>query len=370
MGCVGIQELGHGQWSKEFHQRIFNQRIPVEGSLELTFRCNNNCVHCYCNQPVDDASEKNREMDTATIKRIIGEAVDAGCLWILLTGGEPLLRPDFKEIYLYTKKKGVLITLFTNGTLINDEIADFLAQWRPFSIEITLYGATQKTYEAVTRNPGSYRQCIQGIELLLARNLPLKLKTVAIRQNVHEIPLIKSYAGRLGLDFRFDSMINTRLDRDKSSLSARLPAEDVVRLDLEDEERLRAWKEFIDKYAGKSDSDRLYPCAAGNNSFHIDPYGNLSICSIARKESCSLKAGGFEDAWRDFIGRLKEKTLSPNNKCRECEFSFLCDQCPGWAQLEHGDDETPVDYLCQIARKRAEAFGLYTVTKNTDAHRL
>ena len=358
MECLEIQELNYGEWSAGFHKGISSKRIPTEGSIELTFRCNNNCIHCYCNQPVDDPLEKNREMNTDTIFRIIGEAVDEGCFWFLLTGGEPLLRPDFKDIYLYAKKRGALLTLFTNGTLINPEIADFLAEWPPFSIEITIYGATEKTYEAITRIPGSYRRCMNGINLLLNKKLPLKLKTVAIRQNIHEIPLMQSYADGLGLDFRFDPLINARIDGDKSSLSTRLAVENVVGLDLEDEKRLKAWKEFCDKYTEHLDSDRLYFCGGGINSFNIDPYGNLGICVLARKDTYSLKFASFKDGWYDFIARLKERPLSPDNKCRRCEFLSLCGQCPGWAQLEHGNDETPVGYLCEIAHKRAEAFGL------------
>ena len=358
MECLGVGELNYGEWSLGFHKRISGRRIPLEGSIELTFRCSNNCIHCYCNQPVDDPFEKAREMNTDTIARIISEAVDQGCLWLLLTGGEPLLRPDFKDIYLYAKKKGVLLTLFTNGTLINPGIADFLAEWRPFSIEITLYGATEKTYEAITRIPGSYRRCMNGIMLLLKRNLPLKLKTVAIRQNVYEIPVMKSYAEGLGLDFRFDPLINARIDGNKSSLSTRLAVEDVVRLDVEDEKRLKAWKEFCDKYAGHMDSDRLYSCGGGVNSFHIDPYGNLGICALARKDTYSLRFGSFKEGWYDFIARLRERSLSLDNQCRRCEFLSLCGQCPGWAQLEHGNDETSVGYLCEIAHKRAESLGV------------
>jgi len=358
MDCPKIQELSYGEWSEGFHKRLSDRRVPIEGSLELTLRCNNNCIHCYCNMPAHDTEEMAREMNTGMITDIISEVADEGCLWLLLTGGEPLLRPDFKEIYLYAKKKGILLTLFTNGTLINEEIADFLAEWMPFSTEITLYGATEKTYEGITRVHGSYRRCIKGIELFLERKVPLKLKTMAIRQNVHEIPLMKSYAEGLGIEFRFDSLINARIDMDKGPLSTRLSVKDVIRLDIEDEKRLKEWKEFCDKYIGHIDSDRLYTCGAGLNSFHIDPYGNIAICIMSRKDTYNIRDGRFREGWYNFIGRLRETPLSSDNKCRMCELISLCGQCPGWAHLEHGNDESPVDYLCEIAHKRAEAFGV------------
>jgi radical SAM protein with 4Fe4S-binding SPASM domain len=358
MDCPKIHEINYNDWSLALHNRVHDKRIPISGSLELTFRCNNNCIHCYCNLPAGDRAEIFREMDTFMIKRILDQIADEGCLWLLITGGEPLLRTDFKEIYLYAKKKGMLIILFTNGTLIDEKMADFLAEWMPYSIEITLYGASEKTYEAVTRVKGSYRKCMKGIEILLERKIPLELKAMAIKQNVYEIPLMKRYAEGLGLRFRFDPIINARLDMNKGPLSTRLDVEDVVRLDLEDEKRLKEWKEFCDKFIGSPDSDRLYTCGAGLNSFHIDPYGNLTICIIARKDFYDLKTGSFKEGWYNFIGGLRERTLSSDNRCSKCDLMSLCGQCPGWAQIEHGDDETPVDYLCEIAHKRADAFGV------------
>src|SRR3990170_6241101 len=221
MDCPKIHEINYNDWSSAFHMRNAEKRIPISGSLELTFRCNNNCIHCYCNMSSNDRSEMAKEMDTFMINRILDQIADEGCLWLMITGGEPLLRPDFKEIYLYAKKKGMLLALFTNGTFIDEEIADFLAEWTPYSIEITLYGVTEKTYENITRVYGSYRRCIKGIELLLERKVPLELKTMAIRQNIHELPIMKRYAESLGLKFRFDPMINSRLDIGKSPLSTR-----------------------------------------------------------------------------------------------------------------------------------------------------
>ncbi len=366
MECTGFQELSYSEWSESLHRKMQDKRSPLSGSIELTFRCNNNCVHCYCNAPSNDASEMAKEMDSVTIKDIVSQLADENCLWILFTGGEPLLRPDFREIYIHAKKKGMLITLFTNGTLIDEMLADFLGKWRPFSCEITLYGATEKTYEEITRVKGSYRRCLRGIELLLDREVPLKLKTMALRHNIHEIPLMKRYADSLGLEFRFDSMINARLDMDKTPLSERLDAEDVVMLDREDEKRAAAWKEFCGKNIGSLASDMLYPCSAGLDSFHVDPYGNLSPCIMARKDAYNLRAGTFSDGWYNFLGKLKEKSLSQDNRCRQCDLASLCGQCPGWAQVEMGDDESQVKYLCEITHRRAEAFAVDIDGKKAD----
>ena len=297
-------------------------------------------------------------MDTGLITRIIGEIVDAGCLWLLLTGGEPLIRSDFRNIYLEAKKRGILVTLFTNGTLIDTKAADFLAEWRPSSVEVTLYGATQETYENITRIPGSHKHCMQAIELLLQRKVPLKLKTVAMRQNVHEMPLMREFAESMGLEFRFDTLINARLDHSRGPLSSRLKAEDVLSLDRADDMRWRELEKLCRENADVPGSALLYSCAAGDTSFHIDPYGNLGMCVMARRQSYNLREGRFDRGWSVFLKEVKARRPSAANRCRTCGLLFLCGQCPGWSQVEHGDDETPVAFLCEIAYNRAEALDL------------
>ena len=130
MDCDGGTELAYRDFSKRLRERVAGKRIPLSGSLELTFRCNLRCVHCYLDGQHTPSPEQH-ELTTSEITDIIDQIVAEGCLWLLLTGGEPLVRPDWKEIYLYAKRKGLIITLFTNGTLLTPEDADFLAEWRP-----------------------------------------------------------------------------------------------------------------------------------------------------------------------------------------------------------------------------------------------
>ncbi len=170
----------YGDWSLGVHRRLSTKRIPISGCIEITQRCNNHCVHCYNNLSVGDRQARKAELVLDEYCRILDEIVDAGCLWLLFTGGEIFIRQDFLDIYTYARRKGLLITLFTNGTLISPEIADQLAQSPPFSIEITIYGRTKATYESITKIDGSFERCFNGIHLLMDHKLPLKLKTMAI----------------------------------------------------------------------------------------------------------------------------------------------------------------------------------------------
>jgi MoaA/NifB/PqqE/SkfB family radical SAM enzyme len=144
--CPHIPELGYGQFSQRLHDKVAGRRIPLVGSLELTFRCNLRCVHCYVAHGHQGIPGR-KELTAGEIRAILEAVVDEGCFWLLLTGGEPLLRPDFLDIYTDAKRKGLIVTLFTNGTLLSPQIADSLAEWRPFVVEVTLYGRTQETYE-------------------------------------------------------------------------------------------------------------------------------------------------------------------------------------------------------------------------------
>src|SRR5882757_5732404 len=199
----------YGQLSESIHTHYFGQRAPLEAAIEVTRRCPLECLHCYNNLPMGDLSARNRELSKEEHIRLLDDLSDLGTFWLLYSGGEIFARKDFLEIYTYAKKKGFLITLFTNGTLINDKIADYLAEWPPFSIEITLYGRTKETYEALTGIPGSYERCLRGIDHLRQRKLPLKLKTVPTTINKHEVVAMKDFVEQeLHLDFKFDSLVN------------------------------------------------------------------------------------------------------------------------------------------------------------------
>ena len=229
-----MEQLAYGDFSADVHQHYKGQRLPLQVSIEVTRRCPLECLHCYNNLPMGDMEAKRRELTKEEHFRVLDELVEMGCFWILYTGGEIFARKDFLEIYTYAKQKGFLITLFTNGTIMTEEIADYLAQWPPFAIEITLYGRTRETYEALTAIPGSYDRCLRGIKLLKERNLPLKLKTVATSVNKHEVLAMRQFVKELGLEFKCDGQINPRIDCSQSPLAIRLTPEEVVALDMSD----------------------------------------------------------------------------------------------------------------------------------------
>jgi radical SAM protein with 4Fe4S-binding SPASM domain len=353
--CTYLPELSYGEFSKLIHQKAITERIPINGSFEVTARCNLNCAHCYINIPATDKNVRTRELNYRQWCHIIDQIVDEGCLWLLLTGGEPFIRADFLAIYAYAKSKGLLITLFTNGTLLTPKIADYLAEWRPFSIETTLYGRTKETYERITRKPGSYERCMRGISLLMERGLPLKLKTMAITLNKHEIWDIKRFVEEdQGLQFRFDPMVNPRYDYSQSPLDLRLTPQEVVELDLQDPKRMAGWKVLAEMSKGPVYcSDELYYCRGGITGFIIDPYGKLDICFLTHNNRYNLQKGTFRKGWEEFLLKERSTKITRQTKCVGCAIKALCGMCPPSGELENRDQEAPVDFYCHVAHLRA-----------------
>jgi len=351
----------YSEFSAAIHHQVIAGAIPVNGTIEVTNRCPLTCSHCYNNLAMGDAGARSLELSTDQHRRIVDEVVEMGCLWMLYSGGEIFARRDFLDIYKHAKRAGLLVTLFTNGVLVNESIADTLVEWRPFAIEITLYGRTRETYERLTGIPGSFDRCMRGIELLLERGLPLKLKTVAVSVNRHEVFAMKQFAAELGVEFKFDPMINPRIDCSSSPLGVRLSPADILALDLEDPKRnselRRLGMNFPAPPVPEGQTPQLYSCGAGVNSFAIDPYGALTMCVLSHMDAYDLKQGSFRDGW-NYLRGIRAKPATVPNKCTSCALRSMCGMCPAQGELENGHAEKPVDFLCATAHVRARAFDI------------
>jgi MoaA/NifB/PqqE/SkfB family radical SAM enzyme len=166
-------------------EKLEHRRVPLSFDLEVTARCNNNCRHCCINLPPGDQAVLHDELTLNEISHIADQAVSLGSLWCLITGGEPLLRKDFSDLYRVLKSKGLLVSVFTNACLVTDEHVKLFKNYPPRDIEITVYGTTEETYERVTRISGSYAAFRRGLALLLEGGIQVNLKTMALRSNVH-----------------------------------------------------------------------------------------------------------------------------------------------------------------------------------------
>jgi radical SAM protein with 4Fe4S-binding SPASM domain len=355
-----MQNTTYGDFSARLHDALHGRRAPMEVSIEMTHRCPLECQHCYNNLPMSDVNARQQELTFDEHLRLLDELVELGTLWILYTGGEIFARKDFLDIYTEAKKRGFLITLFTNGTMITPRVADHLVQYRPFKIEITLYGATRETYEALTQIPGSYDRCVRGIRLLLERGLPLSLKTVPTSVNVHEVYEMKRMAGELGVEFKFDPLVNPRTDCSQSPLAIRLTPEQAVALEYRDPVRRAEYLKLIESQLSVSfvPPTHRYTCGGGHNGCAVDPQGQMTICVLSHRDGYNIRSGSFRQGWEGRLKDIRETKSTRQTICTNCRITSICSMCAANGELEGGDAEQPIDFLCQIAHLRAFALGV------------
>ncbi|OGW55347.1 MAG: hypothetical protein A2Y81_00830 [Nitrospirae bacterium RBG_13_43_8] len=357
MECTQTNFPSNKEYLTEFNKKSAQLRIPLTGGIDITHRCNLRCVHCYLgDQP---HNMMHNEMSTKKILSVLDEITDAGCLYFLISGGEPLLRKDFPEIYRHARNNGLLVTVFSNGTLVTDKILELFSDLPPRTIEISLYGATASTYERITQVAGSYEKCIRGISQLLDHKINVRLKTILMTLNSHEFFDIENMAKELGVKFRFDAGIFPRVNGDKSPLRLRVPPEDAVEKECSDKDRVYSWKLFFEKTRGFLFSDKLYICGAGITFFHIDPYGNLQPCIMTSSIKYSLLNGSFLTGWREIISTIMDKKAEDSFQCSKCEKKYLCSFCPSFFKLENGAEDNRSEYLCAMGNRR------YDIIKNT-----
>ena len=338
-------------------QRIFiSNRVPVSGSINLTNRCNLNCIHCYLGDRNSKLRRPDKELSTSQWLSIIDEITHAGCLNLLLSGGEVMVRDDFEAIYRKAATNGMLVTVFTNGTMFNEKTLSLFEELPPRAIEITLYGATQQTYEKVTRVKGSFRQCLKSIRNLTEKKIRLKLKTMILVQNSHELQDMKEIASGFGVDFRMDPAVSACLDGEKAPIACRVNPAEAVQLDFADPLKTKRWVDYHKKNKNRySTTEYLFNCGAGLTNFHIDPSGKLLPCMMLNKPAFDLKKGNFIDGWENAIFKIRQIKAASTFKCKDCDKRELCSGCPALFELENGSLETPSEYLCDIAERRREA---------------
>ena len=344
-------------------------RRLVSFDLEVTARCNNDCRHCYISMPAGDKPTKEKELSLLEIGAIADEAVSLGAVWCLMTGGEPLLREDFPDIYLMLKRKGLLVSVFTNATLLSQSHIDLFRKYPPRDIEVSIYGVTPGTYERVTRTPGSFFAFWRGMHLIFENNMAVRLKAMALRSNVHELGEIFRFCQEHTKDyFRFDPFLHLRFDGDpegnKQIVGERLTPQEIVALERSDPDRSRALLESCDRLImpelQHSTCSHLFHCRAGKGSCAVSSEGIFRLCSSLWHHDCvyDLRKGTLTEAYRDLVPRVRE--MRSNNRqfldrCRSCAITNLCPWCPAHAYLDSGQPDEPVEYFCAVAHARAEA---------------
>ena len=350
-----IPTIEYGDFSQRVHEQASSQQRVIKAQLELTYRCNLHCRHCYTD-PYNSKEYFPRELTLEEIHRLLADMHQIGIVWLNLTGGDIFMHPQFFEIYEAAYRKGFLLQLYTNGTLFTKAVIERLQQMPPFTIDISCHSVTEEPFDWFTQVPGSFRAFTRGLELLRESGLPFTLKTKAMNWNRDEIPAIRQFVQSLGQEFGFTTSLSPRLNGDLSSLSYRAAPNDVLalhgdRLETEgDEERCRR---SADLFAPTT--DRLYRCGCGSDTIHINAWGELGTCTLQYERRLSLRTHPLSVAIEILFRDIRELRYQGESPCRTCNIHTFCDKKPSDARWESGAAEAPIPYDCDVALARAQS---------------
>jgi len=325
--------------------------IPLSVLVELTHACNVDCEHCY----LDLRSDREiGALSTEEWRRIFRELAAEGCLFLTLSGGELLARRDWFELARYARELHFGLRLYTNGTLIDETIADQMASLAPRAVEISLHGGTDTTHDAITRRRGSFERTLRGVRLLRARNVPVQLKCVLMRRNQAEHAAVRALADELGADLYVDAEVTPKNDGSREPVALGLSVDELraVAADLWPCAQAR----HFDREARLADA----PCAAGRRTCHIGPTGDVSPCTQWTQSVGNLRTQSFSEIWRGnaTLARLRRTTTGDLTGCRECALLEACTPCMALSLLERGNLDGPSPTKCRTATARASAYGI------------
>lgn len=330
--------------------------VPINGSFELLPLCNLNCKMCYVRLSREEMEQKGRLRTADEWLSIAEQMQKAGTLFLLLTGGEPLIYPDFKKLYLGLKKLGFIISVNTNGTLLNEEWSDFFKENKPRRINITLYGSDDNAYKNLCNYPGGFEKTMNALKLLKERDVPAKISFSVTRANADMLGDIYRIGKELDMLVETDCYMIPALKERHLPISeqSRLEPEQAAakRLEIMRYDRTPEMaKEYIDAVLKETEKVSTYPdcvsCLAGNCGFTINWKGEMKPCVTFDEPAVSVFEVGFEEAWRQISQRTKEFRLNP--KCVNCNLRVVCPTCVASAFLETGSYDGVPEYICRYA---------------------
>lgn len=346
--------IPYGTFSQNVHDKAATQHRIIKAQLELTYRCNLHCRHCYTD-PYNDSTYFPRELTLTEIQRLLGEMREVGIIWLNLTGGDIFMRPDFFDIYQAAVNHGFLLQLYTNGTLFTRAIIERLQAHPPFSIDISCHSVDESQFDWFTQVPGSYRAFLRGIDLLQAGGLPFSLKTKLMNWNAGEIDQLRRFTESHDQAFGYTTSLSPRLNGDGSSLDYRIPADAIRRLRSNQDVNQETGDCPTHDPLSPPAHERLFRCGCGTDTIHINAWGELSTCTFQYETRLSLRNHTLHEAIAHTFAATHGLTYQTDSACRTCTLHTFCDKQPTQARWETGHPESPIPYDCDVAFARAES---------------
>ena len=327
---------------KEMAAKALKLNIPLNVQLDLTYRCNERCVHCYLDH--DD----HGEMTTAEIKHLLDEMAEAGVFILTLSGGEIFLRKDFFEILGYARRLTFCVKLKTNAVLIGDKEAARLRELGIESIQVSIYSHRPDVHDAITLVPGSLQRSLKAIRFLKSQGLKVIIANVLMAQNVQDYPGVRQLASDLGVESTIDPTITPMMDGDRSILNLGI-GQKVLGQVFRDGSVVGDVEQFcaIPAKAGADELDST-PCSAGHTACYVSPYGDVFPCVQFPLPTGNVRRQRFVDIWRNSeqMNEVRSIRLKDLPTCSSCSHVSNCTRCPGLAYLE-GNMRGPSSQDCE-----------------------
>lgn len=346
MDCIEQEGLFNS-----LQMKALGERHLMNVLLELTHRCNLQCVHCYQNH-----NSNTEEMTTEEWIKALDDIAEAGGMFLVITGGEPLLRPDLEEICIAAQKKGFFLRLFTNGTLLDETRMQSISRITWQAVEISLHGADASTHEAVTRVPGSFESAIRALEILHTAGIPIIIKSSITQENFKEYFNTHDLAAKYNARHRFSSVISIARDMEIENRSCRLNQKqlDVYFNSVINDEKL---SEEPEPSGNNHQSLGCYPrlnCNALKINLTISPDGTILPCLALPVNLGNIRVQNLRELW--YYGNRVKRLLKWGEgnipECLHCAYEVMCLRCPGDTLLENGSLDIPGSHICSVARIR------------------
>ena len=352
----------HSQRINDFIDENFGDICaPFSAGFELTAKCNLNCIHCYAN-----CDRKHQDFTTEEFKHIFDELTDHGMIEAYFTGGEIFTRPDFDEIYTYAKKKGVILVLLSNITLLNQHHIDLFKEYPLELMSTTMYGYSEETYERITGVKGSFKRFMDALELLRKNDIRYELKFVTMKQNVEDLYKVREFGKQLGVEMVVSTGIHPESDGSLDPMDCRLAPEEAAGFDMKDPGRKAFWEDVArqlaageiplipDRAQKRFAEGLLYPCSIAYQHVFITSDLHMQGCVRASYRKYNLRKGSFDQGWEYLQKELVQKKCSPAFKCKTCQDIRFCEQCTANFAQVNGDEEKIDDFYCKVAALRHE----------------
>ncbi len=336
--------------------------VPIGGTMELLPLCNMRCKMCYVYKNREDMEKEGQILSADQWLSIAEQGVENGMLFLLLTGGEPLLYPEFRKLYTGLQKLGIITSVNTNGTLIDEEWADFFLHNGSKRISITLYGKDDETYGELCGNPHGFTQVTHALDLLKEREIPFRLTcsiTPSNRDQLEEIHAIARHyeAPFVGVSYMFpgtrrdiSSADQYRMDPEEAALETL----HCFRLMHPDDDLTMASRITLNKmnqipqYA----SSKGFTCKAGHSGFWLNWKGEMMCCGMLAEPAIDLKQYSFAEGWK-YITE-KTRSMAKCRDCMDCRYQNICSVCPAACVAESGSSDRKPEYLCRMTMKQVE----------------